>query len=142
MQHTTNYDLNQWDADDRVTRADFNADNAKIDAALAAAGGSNCKIVMGSYTGNGGHGSSAPTSLSFSNRPLFVVLHAQNAFGAPRVILVRDAAATSPLISSDSAVRITWTDHGVTWYAEASANNQCNIKNNVYIYLALLQADA
>ena len=35
MQHTTNYDLNQWEADDRVTRADFNADNAKIDAALA-----------------------------------------------------------------------------------------------------------
>ena len=34
MQHTTNYNLNQWEADDRVTRADVNADNAKIDAAL------------------------------------------------------------------------------------------------------------
>lgn len=30
---------------------DFNADNAKIDAALAAAG--NCRIVTGSYMGTG-----------------------------------------------------------------------------------------
>jgi len=32
---TPNYNLNQWSADDRVLRTDFNADNAKIDAALA-----------------------------------------------------------------------------------------------------------
>jgi len=31
---TPNYQLNQWNADDRVLRTDFNADNAKIDAAL------------------------------------------------------------------------------------------------------------
>ena len=36
MQHTTNYNLNQWDATDRVTREDFNADNAAIDTALKA----------------------------------------------------------------------------------------------------------
>ena len=35
MNHTPNYQLNQWEADDRVQRVDFNADNAKIDAALA-----------------------------------------------------------------------------------------------------------
>lgn len=34
--HTTNYQLSQWAADDRVQMADFNADNAKIDAALKA----------------------------------------------------------------------------------------------------------
>ena len=32
---TTNYQLNQWEATDQVLRTDFNADNAKIDAALA-----------------------------------------------------------------------------------------------------------
>lgn len=31
---TTNYQLNQWEATDQVLRTDFNADNAKIDAAL------------------------------------------------------------------------------------------------------------
>ena len=34
MQHTTNYNLNQWEDADRVTRADVNADNAAVDAAL------------------------------------------------------------------------------------------------------------
>ena len=34
MNHTTNYNLSQWEDADRVTRADVNADNAKIDAAL------------------------------------------------------------------------------------------------------------
>ncbi len=31
---TANYGLNQWEAEDAVRRVDFNADNAKIDAAL------------------------------------------------------------------------------------------------------------
>ena len=31
---TENYGLNQWEATDKVERLDFNADNAKIDAAL------------------------------------------------------------------------------------------------------------
>jgi len=33
--YTPNYQLNQWEADDRVQRTDFNADNAKIEAALS-----------------------------------------------------------------------------------------------------------
>jgi len=32
---TPNYNLNQWEADDRVLRTDFNADNAKLEAALS-----------------------------------------------------------------------------------------------------------
>jgi hypothetical protein len=33
LKKTQNYQLNQWDATDRILREDFNADNAKIDAA-------------------------------------------------------------------------------------------------------------
>jgi len=36
MKQTTNHQLNQWDKTDRIQMEDFNADNAKIDAALAA----------------------------------------------------------------------------------------------------------
>ena len=32
---TANYQLNQWEAEDKVLRTEFNADNAKLDAALA-----------------------------------------------------------------------------------------------------------
>ena len=34
--YTTNYQLNQWEPTDPVIRTDFNADNAKIEAALLA----------------------------------------------------------------------------------------------------------
>ena len=36
MNHTTNYQLNQWAKSDRVLMEDFNSDNEKIDAALKA----------------------------------------------------------------------------------------------------------
>ena len=47
--YTTNYQLNQWEPTDQVQRTDFNADNAKIEAALvalsaASAGYGNCQI--------------------------------------------------------------------------------------------------
>ena len=34
--YTTNYNLCQWEPSDKVLRTEFNADNAKIDAAIAA----------------------------------------------------------------------------------------------------------
>ena len=33
--YTSNYQLNQWEPTDQVLRTDFNADNAKLDAAIA-----------------------------------------------------------------------------------------------------------
>ena len=47
---------------------DFNADNAKIDAAMAGFG--NCKIEFGTYTGDGTVG----LSLSFSAKPTAVLI--------------------------------------------------------------------
>ena len=34
--YTPNYQLCQWEAEDQVRRADFNTDNARIDAAIKA----------------------------------------------------------------------------------------------------------
>ena len=34
MRQTANYQLSQWDAEDRILREDFNRDNEKIDQAL------------------------------------------------------------------------------------------------------------
>ena len=48
MTKTTDYQLNQWAKSDRLMMDDFNADNAKIDAALGA-----LQIVTGIYTGSG-----------------------------------------------------------------------------------------
>jgi len=51
--YTSNYKLNQWEADDRVLREDFNADNAKLDAALKALAAGTPKIKAGYYIGDG-----------------------------------------------------------------------------------------
>ena len=51
--HTTNYELSQWLSADQVLRTDFNADNAKIDAALAETAAAVPRIAVGSYTGSG-----------------------------------------------------------------------------------------
>ena len=48
MTKTTDYQLNQWAKSDLLMMDDFNADNAKIDAALGA-----LQIVTGIYTGSG-----------------------------------------------------------------------------------------
>ena len=39
MKETQTYKLNQWEKADRIVMADFNSDNAKLDAALAALSG-------------------------------------------------------------------------------------------------------
>ena len=36
MRQTANYQLSQWDAEDRILREDFNSDNKKIDETMAA----------------------------------------------------------------------------------------------------------
>lgn len=77
MNYTQNCRLNQWEAADKVQRTDFNADNAKIDAALAAqaqtltaqgvelARKGNCQVSMYTYTGTGTYGADAPTVITF-----------------------------------------------------------------------------
>jgi hypothetical protein len=79
---TPNYALSQWERDDRVLMDDFNADNAKIDAALKAeadaraalaAKTGNCSIGMFTYQGTGEF--TAPTRISFPRMPdLFLIL--------------------------------------------------------------------
>ena len=75
---TPNYKLSQWERADKVQMEDFNADNAKIDAAIKAesdartalaarvAKKGNCQIWLGSYVGNGECGIGHPTSVLFS----------------------------------------------------------------------------
>ncbi len=62
MNKTPNYALNQWSRDDRVLMDDFNADNARLDTALAGLARSKAdlsalavktEIAAGTYTGDG-----------------------------------------------------------------------------------------
>ena len=72
MKQTSHFQLNQYEASDRILHGDFNNDNQKIDAALAAGG--NCRVAAGSYTGTGTYGQNNPCSLTFDFKPLLVFL--------------------------------------------------------------------
>ena len=77
MQHTTNYNLNQWEDGDVVRREDFNADNAAIDAALKSvsdAAANAPEIVIGYYVGNG----NASQNINLGRKPKAVLVEAEN----------------------------------------------------------------
>lgn len=152
MQYTSNYDLNQWEAADIVTRADFNADNAKIDAALktvataaanaqsAVSSKGNCTVVCGTYTGTGSSGSAGANQLTFSGMPMLVVVQARKDSNIQRrLVMVRDSdfGLTVPGANSDASVE--WGSDSVLWYRSNSADIQMNTSGKVYSYVALLK---
>ena len=68
--YTTNYDLCQWESTDQVLRTDFNADNAKIDAALFTLDSVMVKLCTGTYVGDGDE--SRTVSVPFPPRAVFL----------------------------------------------------------------------
>ena len=90
MNKTANFQLTQWEKTDRILMEEFNSDNEKIDTALksnadgvaalqtALASCGNCKIVYGTYTGTGKYGRENPNKLTFSGKPVLVIVQAQS----------------------------------------------------------------
>lgn len=78
---TPNYQLNQWEPGDKFLRTDFNEDNAKLDAALAAkadktALSAKCEVRVSSYSGNGSY----PRDINLGFRPKAVLLEFSNGY--------------------------------------------------------------
>ena len=157
--HTTNYNLNQWEATDKVLRAEFNEDNAKIDAALKSnadaigtlegqmeavqAGKGNCKIVYGTYAGTGTADVSGATTLTFSAPPLFVAVMpagtTDNMDAMYRLLLIRGAAhGFTTTATYEGTVTVTWSGNSVSWYNYGVPAYQCNDSNQQYCYIALI----
>ena len=137
MTQTPNFQLNQWSGDDYVRRTDFHADNAKIDAALAAAG--NCRIVTGSYTGTGKYGSSNAKTLSFDGQPLVIVIQAGD--GRRFAVLLNGCTGGNAVsVGSGDQINVSWTDTSVSWYNSEKSSIQMNDLGITYHYTALLSA--
>ena len=152
--HTTNYQLNQWEATDQVLRTDFNQDNAKLDAALhgleertgalesAAAGFGNCQLWTTSYIGNGVVGYNSVNCITFPKLPQAVVI--QSADGECALFLW---GATDYRILAGTAGEgeITWSGTTLSWACTSNGLNlerpQLNRENVTYFVLAFLPAD-
>ena len=152
LQQTSNYQLNQWDAEDRIQREDFNGDNSKIDAALAGekaaretavtaltaavAKCGNCRIVYGSYGGNDQYGSSNQNTLTFDGTPLFIVLSGRYHFYSVKGSQYAQTICSTSL--SPTTLFMTWDSQSVSWYTSESADKQLNLSDETYFYIALL----
>ena len=160
MEKTTNYQLPKWEKNDFIKMDDFNDMTAKLDAALkenadaaagaasaavvtaleqdVGAGGKNCRIAFGSYTGTGKYGSANPTSLSFDFKPELVLVGCQQESAGNWSWMFRPV--TKALACCGASIQLAWTETGVSWVTQASANqhtHQNNTEGYVYHYVAL-----
>ena len=166
--YTTNYQLNQWEPTDQVLRTDFNADNAKVDAALdglehgkaaqdevdvltdtvaalaetvTALSGNmgNCTIYRTSYVGTGTYGTESPNSITFPKQPLLVII------GGPSIYLVAVRGITA-LLSTENGEsnNLTGTWSGTALTVAYNGNwgggdrRACNEDGASYRLIALL----
>ena len=86
---TTNYQLNQWEATDQILRTDFNADNAKVDAALVGLAGAVLHIATGVYVGNGE--SSRAFSVPFPPKAVFLCTQSGQTYGESGIRVCEEA---------------------------------------------------
>ena len=136
MTSTQHYQLNQWAADDQVLRTDFNADNAKIDAALGAVKGCNCQLYFQTYTETGENG---PMVHTFPYRPMAVII--MNSSGSTRMFSIRGAEQIVGLTSGaiDVDTGITWAERSIAIGSEKTIPMYCgNVSGTVYWIVAFL----
>ena len=127
MNHTTNYSLNQWEAGDRITRADFNADNAKIDAAIAG----KCEVVFGSYAGD----DTFPRVIELGFRPKAAILMTRDGTARATYVYGGIFGDGYPL-RTVSGICAQIGDTGFTLPSAAGGNNT-NVSGTIYYYIAL-----
>ena len=132
MTKTTNYQLNQWAKSDRVMMDDFNADNAKIDAALAAR---NCRFYTSTYNGTG----EAEATFTFPGKPILIVISSASMVS----IAVRSAEYGNTLMPNGFyQFKSTWSEKSVLF---TNTNNDplisANLKTRTYGMFAILEAE-
>lgn len=138
MKKTANYGLNLWEKTDRIQMEDFNADNAKIEAALAGIP----KIATGTYTGKGTSGSGNKNTLSFDFSPTLVIITTRSttSSGAGVVLLsgqTSSAGVSAQYNSYSLELHVFWNGNTVSWYSDRDAVRQLNLSNTTYHYFAL-----
>ena len=133
MKKTAQFGLNQWEMSDRILMDDFNSDNAKIDAALAAR---NCRFYTTSYTGDG----ELTKTWSFPGKPVLIVLTSTTQWFLA-VINARESHGWSQVgPSTVSCLSCTVDGNSITWRAEADSQarmgNSEGVQYGIFAILA------
>ena len=143
MNQTEYYQLSLWDAEDRIQRTDFNADNAKLEEALtdhaeAIAGFGNCQIYTTTYTGTGGCDTAGACRLTFPRPPLLIVVSGGDSFG----LCVGQGTMFSVFMTVMLPCTTAWSEDRKTlaWH-RSSPSDQMNTSGVTYRVTALMAAD-
>ena len=146
--YTEHYRLHQWEPEDPFLRTDFNEDLAKIDEALGTAAQGNCRIMTGTYVGDGKFGQSYPNHLDFSFSPQ-VVMITGGSYRATSVFLRPGTkGAAHDTAGLGSVLDLEWSGNGLSWYvsgwasggsvaAGTTVEGQLNELGETYTYLAI-----
>lgn len=154
---TKNYSLNQWSLSDSVLMADFNADNQKLDAALAAlnkridtavaaVSATIPHVQVGSYVGTGKKGADYPNVITTPFRPKFVLVLKEgadiyNGFDSENCHVFIDGLTGFRAHNSGGVdSHVTFSDTGVSWYHTGTSTigiYQLNSEGVTYHYIAI-----
>ena len=169
MKRTTNYALPTWEKSDFIQMSDFNdltqkadaalkanadaigekADGAATSAALAAlaknlgAAGHNCRIAVGSYTGQGHGGQDNPVVFNCPFYPVLLFMKRTDSLSAggaahPALFLRGDPHTnTTAESTSGTPLYVSWADSSITWYAKdiTKPSSQFDDPNATYLYV-------
>ena len=145
--YTENFQLNQWERSDNLLMAEFNADNAKIEAALTELKNNMPHIYAGSYVGTGTYGSSNPNVLTFDFTPKLLIMNGYVATGIYndnfsryyKLYAVRGSEYCHYWYSSNGAdtMYLIWGENSVSWYNKGSFKAQLNDKGHTYHYVVI-----
>lgn len=143
---TPNYQLSQWEKDDKILMDDFNADNTKIDGALKAEADARealaatiPKIAVGSYTGDGA--AERFLDLGFTPKAVYISTN----YGVTFTNNVNYANYLGGLIFSGGPLEVSGTIYGqimaggVQLYhkKDSSHTYSTNRENTKYYYFAV-----
>lgn len=150
--HTSNYELCQWEATDQVLRTDFNEDNVKVDAALAGLAKvdqqheakmaqlnqqlnlrGNCQLYATSHVGTGEN----QASITFPHKPIFFCIMDPNDYFSV-IAICGVTQVLSRTVSAYGKIAVQWSGNTVTWSSTGHPDYQCNEKDKSYPVLALL----
>ena len=124
MNYTQNYQLPQWEKDDRIMMADFNESNQKIEAAI----NSKCEIVFGTYVGDG----TATRVIDLGFRPKLVILTDENG-----IFNTTSGFQGGVAVDGAGSYALAVCDEGFTVYLPGGYSNvQSNMKGSTYLYAA------
>ena len=132
MTKTENYNLPQWDKNDRVLMEDFNAAMNQIEKGLSA----KCEMYYGTYTGTGTYGQANPTVLHMGFTPKLVIVMGSATASGEHIVLLNPYDVGKSYGGDSGAVYLTWLEDGVQWYSPFRESTQFNRPNEIYHYLA------